>query len=179
MGRKNLEESNRKKDVELLIPFLIISGFLKTFLKEFFSKIKAMDDPLEIVREEKIQEITKAKGELESETDNLSVKDDTLNRENIRAFQQQILQRDELKKNPDYARREIIPGLEIRIATKSEEVKDCYFCKLPIFEGEEFYRCFTCELLFHRMHLEDWLQDMDECPLCKQQFILYFEENDT
>ena len=42
----------------------------------------------------------------------------------------------------------------------------CQICKLELRKDQIILKCPSCDKLFHRNHLEEWLQKTTECPVC-------------
>ena len=47
----------------------------------------------------------------------------------------------------------------------------CQICKLELRKNQKICQCPGCESLFHKEHLEEWLETESECPVCKFKFI--------
>ncbi|HUT81416.1 MAG TPA: RING finger domain-containing protein [Candidatus Bathyarchaeia archaeon] len=43
----------------------------------------------------------------------------------------------------------------------------CRICKLDIHENQSALQCPNCSALFHSEHIQEWLVNKDECPVCK------------
>lgn len=42
----------------------------------------------------------------------------------------------------------------------------CAICKLALRKKQRVYQCESCLSLFHEMHLEEWLRNNVNCPVC-------------
>jgi len=49
----------------------------------------------------------------------------------------------------------------------------CGICKLSFREDQAICTCPYCESLFHKNHLEEWLVDYNDCPVCNRNLSDY------
>ena len=49
------------------------------------------------------------------------------------------------------------------------EDKYCSICKLELREKQRVLQCPYCENLFHKEHIEEWLQNNTKCPVCQKK----------
>ena len=51
------------------------------------------------------------------------------------------------------------------------EGKVCAICKLDLRKKQKIVACPQCQTLFHKEHLEEWLEKEEKCPICKMKII--------
>ena len=78
-----------------------------------------------------------------------------------------------MKKDSPYTNNEETHHLEfLEINNESFVYEDkckstiCMICKLEIRIGDSVYKCPHCESYFHKKHLESWVEDNSNCPVC-------------
>lgn len=47
----------------------------------------------------------------------------------------------------------------------------CSICKLNLRKKQQIVQCNKCLNLFHKKHLEDWLEKKDSCPVCNENIV--------
>ena len=47
----------------------------------------------------------------------------------------------------------------------------CQICKLTLRKKQKICQCPGCNSLFHKNHLEEWLETENNCPVCKNRLI--------
>ena len=52
------------------------------------------------------------------------------------------------------------------IVFEGETKEVCQICKLELRKDQMMLKCPSCEKMFHKNHLEEWLVKTDECPVC-------------
>ncbi|TFF84891.1 hypothetical protein EU523_01010 [Candidatus Heimdallarchaeota archaeon] len=87
-----------------------------------------------------------------------------------------------LKKNDSFSKdfikikiREAIQENRLQnFATSKSKIQDqvCAICKLPIQKGQFIVQCKNCLALFHLKHLEEWLEEKNNCPVCGKLLLL-------
>ena len=63
------------------------------------------------------------------------------------------------------------------IYTGSTDGQICGICKLSFQEKQTVCTCPYCESLFHKNHLEEWLVDYNDCPVCNRDLTGYITKN--
>ena len=56
------------------------------------------------------------------------------------------------------------------------EGKSCSICKLALRKKQKIYQCPYCGYLFHKEHIEEWLENHEDCPVCNK--IIQFDISD-
>ena len=115
-------------------------------------------------------------GEKDTSSRSLSIEDHKANTLTEKEYRERIVKREKNKEetipiDPKKVKRRIAPALKLGVAIQDHD-DNCFFCKLPIYKQEEYYKCFTCGCISHKNHLHDWLEKMDYCPLCKETLML-------
>ncbi len=49
--------------------------------------------------------------------------------------------------------------------------KKCSICKLELRKRQQKVQCNKCLSIFHKEHLEDWLENKDSCPVCNENIV--------
>ena len=57
----------------------------------------------------------------------------------------------------------------IRNANSTETIRICSLCEQEIGEQQIFAQCPVCEAIYHRKHLDEWLEKKGKCPSCSIQ----------
>ena len=50
-----------------------------------------------------------------------------------------------------------------------DEDQYCSICKLELRRNQSILQCPFCKHLFHREHIEEWLETKTECPVCQKE----------
>ncbi len=67
-------------------------------------------------------------------------------------------------------------SLDTLIFTGKTEGEKCNICKLTCTEDQLICTCPFCESLFHKNHLEDWLIQNKDCPVCSRDLSGYINK---
>ncbi len=67
----------------------------------------------------------------------------------------------------------LITKREYNISNYNGEMKNkiCSICKLAVRKKQQIVQCNKCLNIFHKKHLEEWLEKKDSCPVCKEDIV--------
>ena len=68
-------------------------------------------------------------------------------------------------------------NIDTLLYTGSTSGQICGICKLSFREDQAVCTCPYCESLFHKNHLEEWLVDYNDCPVCNRNLSDYITKD--